>query len=124
MKILESAENYLEAIKMISNDKGKVKAVDIAKFLNFSKPSVSIAIKLLKENEYIFIQENGNIMLTEKGDKIAFEMCERHKMLTDFLMALGVSRETAKTDACRIEHYISKETFEKIKEHCIPRIKT
>jgi Mn-dependent DtxR family transcriptional regulator len=107
---------------MLMDMNQQVKAVDIANFLSFSKPSVSVAIKQLKENGYIIVQKGGNISLTQKGDEIASDMCDRHIMLTKFLMALGVSEEIAKSDACKIEHYISKETYERIKDHCIPRM--
>lgn len=122
MKILESSENYLEAIKFLSEKNDRVRAVDVASYLSFSRPSVSIALKQLKEHEYIQITKEGNIYLSEKGKVIANEMYERHSMLTLFLIALGVSEDTAKKDACKIEHHISKETYEKIKEHCLPKI--
>ena len=120
IKILESAENYLEAIQILSERNGKVKAVDIAKFLDYSRPSVSIALKQLKVNELIEITDKAEILLTDRGKEIAEEMYERHKILTNILIALGVSEDTAKTDACKIEHYLSKETYEKLKQHYLP----
>ncbi len=118
MKIFESAENYLETILILKKKLGEVKSVDIANHLRYSKPSISTALKQLKENEYIKVCKSGYISLTKKGLDIAEAMFERHTVLTDFFVALGVSKETAMEDACKIEHYISDESFEKMKEHC------
>ncbi len=115
MKIQESQENYLERILMISEEKGKVRAIDIATSMNFSKPSVSIAMKKLHENGYIRITKDSYILLTKKGKEIATRIYERHKLLTSILIHLGVPVEIAKEDACRIEHDLSKESFEAIK---------
>lgn len=117
MKILESAENYLETIYMLTKEKGAVRSIDIANELEYSKPSVSIAMKNLRENGYVTTDEDGYIALTEQGQSIAERMYERHVMLTDWLVALGVERDTAASDACRIEHVISKESFDAIKAH-------
>ena len=117
MKIQESAENYLETILIIKERNGEVRSVDIVNELNFSKPSVSVAMKNLRENGYLTMDANGYIELTEKGLKIANTMYERHKLFSKWLMELGVSEKTAKEDACRIEHVISAETFEAIKRH-------
>ena len=117
MKILESAENYLETIYMLLKEKGSVRSIDIANELEYSKASVSIAMKNLRENGYILTDGDGYITLTEKGKGIAERMYERHVMLTDWLVALGVERDIASADACRIEHVISKESFEAVKEH-------
>ncbi len=117
MKIKESAENYLEAILMLKNKKGYVRSVDVANMLNFTKPSVSVAMKSFREEGYITVDENGGISLTEKGSKIADEMYERHRVIAKALMALGVNEETAYEDSCKIEHDMSAETFEKIKKH-------
>ena len=115
MKIQESAENYLETILILKNRNGSVRSIDIVNELNITKPSVSVAMKHFRENDYILMDENGYIALTEKGLEIAEKMYERHKFLTNWLISIGVDRETAAEDACRIEHVISAETFEKIK---------
>jgi Mn-dependent DtxR family transcriptional regulator len=117
LKIQESAENYLETILVLKNRKGEVRSIDIANELNFSKPSISNAMKQFREKGYIIVDETGYITLTDSGHEIAKNVYERHLMLTRFLMSLGVSEETAKEDACRIEHVISKESFNRIKEH-------
>ncbi len=117
LKIQESAENYLEAILMITNEKGSCRSIDVAQFLEFSKPSVSRAMGLLRENGYVIMDENGLLSLTESGKEIADRILERHELLTKWLIRLGVCEETAQADACRIEHVISVETFEKIKAH-------
>lgn len=116
MKILESAENYLEAIHVLTKEKGQVRAIDIVHYLGFSKPSVSIAMKQLETNGYISRDEDGHITLTEEGNEIAVSIFERHALLTDLFIALGVNEETAIDDACKVEHHISQETFEKLKE--------
>ena len=117
MKIQESAENYLEAILMIHNRQGNVRSIDIANELSFSKPSVSVAMKNLRTNGYIEMDKDGFITLLDKGREIAEEIYERHTLISNWLMHMGVSPETAAEDACRIEHVISAETFEKLKEH-------
>ncbi len=119
MKIMESAENYLEAILILKKQLGEVRAIDIANYLSFSKPSVSNAMKQFRKNNYIIIDDSGFIILTQKGMDIATSIYEKHYLLTNFLMGLGVSEKTAKEDACKIEHYISEESFNKIKEHCM-----
>ena len=116
MKIQQSAENYLETIYMLQKNKGTCRSVDIANELGFSKPSVSIAMKNLRENGYIEVMGDGNIQLLEPGKKIAEELFERHTMLTQCLISLGVPKEIAVEDACRIEHVISKESFDAIKQ--------
>lgn len=117
MKIQESAENYLEAILMIHNRQGNVRSIDIANELSFSKPSVSVAMKNLRTNGYIEMDTDGFITLLDKGREIAEKIYERHTLISNWLMHMGVSPETAAEDACRIEHVISAETFEKLKEH-------
>ena len=113
----ESGENYLETIWMLKNRNGNVRSIDIARELGFSKPSVSRAVGLLKQAEYISIDENGSISLTEKGMEEATRIYERHTILTEFFMkTAGVSREIAEDDACRAEHIISNETFLGIKK--------
>ena len=116
MKIQQSAENYLETIYMLQKNKGTCRSVDIANELGFSKPSVSVAMKNLRENGFIEVMGDGNIQLLEPGRKIAEELFERHTMLTECLISLGVPREVAVEDACRIEHVISKESFDAIKQ--------
>lgn len=117
MKTHESREDYLETILILKKRLGNVRSIDIANELNYSRPSVSRAIKLMKENEYITVEENGLIKLTNLGEEVAKSIYERHTIIGNMLMKLGVSEETAFEDACRIEHVISKESFEKIKEH-------
>ncbi len=117
MRIQESAENYLETILMLRETKGSVRSVDIAAELDFTKPSVSVAMKKLKESDFIEVDGDGFITLTEAGQKIAEEMYERHKFFTDFLLHIGVGEETAVKDACRIEHVLSTESFEKMRNY-------
>ena len=117
MIIHESAENYLETILILSGKIQHVRSVDIANELNFSKPSVSVAMKKLRESNLISVDADGFITLTEEGHRIAVTMYERHQLLSDWLVFLGVSRETALEDACRIEHVISQESFERIRHH-------
>ena len=114
MNICKSSEDYLEMILMLSEEKGDVRSVDIAVRLQVSKPSVSYAMKQLRENGYILMDRDNYISLTEKGMDIADCMYKRHKGLIRFLTGIGVNEETAKKDACRIEHDISNETFEAI----------
>ena len=116
MNIHESAENYLETILILKNRKGMVRSIDIANELEFSKPSVSVAMKNLKENGYTKVDEEGYITLTPKGAAIAETMYERHTVISDWLASLGVDRKIAVEDACRIEHCISRESFEAIKK--------
>ena len=117
MKRLESQEDYLEKILQISQKKELVHAIDIAREMNFSKPSVSIAMSKLKELGYIDINEKGEIFLTESGLEIAQKTLEKHLILTKILVSLGVDEETAKEDACRIEHDLSDKTWDAIKKH-------
>lgn len=117
MKRLESQEDYLEKILQISQVKESVHAIDIAREMNFSKPSVSVAMTKLKEANYISINDKGEITLTASGLAIAQKTLEKHVILTKLLMYLGVDEETAKEDACRMEHDISDTTWEIIKKH-------
>ena len=117
MKIQESAENYLEAILVLTQRNGQVRSIDVAHYTGFSKPSISRAVGLLRDNGYVSIDQNGLLGLTDAGLQIAETIYERHTVLTELLTLLGVSPETAAEDACRIEHVISTETFEKLKEH-------
>jgi len=117
LKIQESAENYLETILMLSQVKPHVRSIDIANELEFSKPSVSVAMKNLRENGYILVDASGHITLTEAGRTIAETMYERHTLLSNWLMYLGVDQKTAVEDACRMEHVLSATSFEAIKQH-------
>ena len=117
MKIMESAENYLETILVLKSKNGCVRSIDVANELGFTKPSVSIAMKQLRENGYITVAEDGSLNLTEKGTSVAENVLERHNILAKALMAIGVDEETAYSDSCKIEHYISNESIEKIKQH-------
>ena len=123
MKIQQSAENYLETIYMLQKSKGSCRSVDIANELGFSKPSVSVAMKNLRENGYIDVMGDGNILLLEAGKKIAEELFEKHTILTRCLTAIGVPEEIAAEDACKIEHLISAESFEAIKNSLNRHIK-
>ena len=118
MKIQKSAENYLETILMLQLANGSVRSIDVANELNFSKPSVSVAMKRLRESGYIVVDEDGHITLTESGDEIARAMYERHTIISKLLMHMGVSEEIAVEDACKIEHEISDEAFAKMREYC------
>lgn len=115
MNIHESAEDYLESILMLKNEKGYVRSVDIASRLAVTKPSVSFAMKRLRENGYILMDEENLISLTPLGEEIARRIYERHTILSRFLLQLGVSEDQAYEDACKIEHDISEETFNAIK---------
>lgn len=119
MQIRESAENYLETILILSQRKGKgeVRSIDIVNELEFSKPSVSVAMKNLRENGYITVDKDGYIRLTDKGLEIAEKMYERHTLLSQWLIKLGVDEKVAVEDACRMEHVISAESFAAIKKH-------
>lgn len=117
MKIQESAENYLETILMLGQSGQPVRSIDIVNELGFSKPSVSVAMKKLRENGYIHMDNDGHITLSDTGAEIAEKMYERHTLLSSFLIKLGVDEKIAVEDACRIEHVISPETFQKLKEH-------
>lgn len=121
MKRQESKEDYLEIILILKQKLGVVRSIDIVKALEFSKPSVSVAMKNLREQGFITMDSEGYIYLTDKGEEIATAVYERHMLLTEALIAIGVSEETARKDACRIEHDISVETFDKIKEHLTKR---
>ena len=117
MKIHESAENYLETILILQKRKGVVRSIDIVNELGYSKPSVSVAMKNLRKNEYIEVNEHGHISLCESGRQIAVKMLERHNIISSYLCALGVDADQADEDACRIEHIISEETFSALKQN-------
>ena len=117
MKLQESGENYLETILILKNKQGYVRSVDVANELGFSKPSISRAMGILKNDGYITVEVGGNIQLTQKGSELAESVYERHRAITRFLNEkLGVDKDIAEKDACRIEHIISPETFESIKK--------
>ncbi len=117
MNIHASAEDYLETILVLHDRKGMVRSIDIANELGFSKPSVSVAMKNLRENQCITVSPEGYISLLPKGQEIAERIYERHRLLSDWLTALGVPPEIAAEDACRMEHVISAESFAAIKSH-------
>ena len=117
MNIYESSEDYLEAMLMMKEKYGFIRSIDIARQLDVTKPSVSYAVKRLRENGYITMDENSVITLTDSGMEIAKRMYERHKLLSDFFVRLGVDEKTAMKDACRVEHDISAQTFEAICAH-------
>lgn len=117
MKIQESAENYLETILILQRRIGLVRSIDIVNEMKFSKPSVSNAMKQFRENGYITVDKQGFITLTPKGQTVAEKTYERHVILTKWLISIGVTEQTAIEDACRIEHDLSDESFDKIKVH-------
>lgn len=112
----ESLEDYLETILMLQKSRGQVRSIDIANEMNFTKPSVSVAMKNLREKGYITMDNTGYITLTETGRQRAEDVLERHTILADLLMRIGVSKETALADACKVEHDLSEESFEAIKQ--------
>ena len=117
MHLQESGEMYLETIYILTKKNHDVRSLDVAEYMNFSKPSVSRAVGLLKQGEYITVDQEGYLHLTAMGEEIAAKMYERHMLLTEFLIRIGVDRETASADACKIEHDISDKSFEAIKRH-------
>ena len=123
MEIYQSAEDYLETILILQQRNGTVRSVDIAAELGYSKPSVSVAMKKLRENGYISVAADGNISLLSEGRLIAENIYERHKFFTDYFISIGVDPETARHDACRIEHDLSNETFCKMKAALSPKEK-
>jgi len=116
LKLYQSAEDYLETILQLHGKNGAVRSIDIVNELGYSKPSVSVAMKKLRESGHIKMDADGFITLTELGMEVASRVYTRHQILTRFLVSLGVSEEVASEDACRIEHHISEETFEKIQK--------
>lgn len=115
--LYESGEDYLETILILKKRNGNVRSVDIAREMDLSKPSVSRAMGILKNKGFITVGDDGEILLTDDGKKIAKSIYERHRILTEALVMLGVDEETAAADACRIEHDISDKSFNKIKKH-------
>ena len=119
MHVYESAEDYLEAILVIGQRRGAVRSIDVANELGFSKPSVSVAMKKLRESGHIEMDQEGLIRLLPSGRAVAERIYERHRMLTDFFIWLGVDEASASADACLVEHDLSPETFEKLKDHIL-----
>lgn len=117
MDKVESREDYLEAILQLEKENKRVRSIDVVRKLGFSKPSVSIAMKKLKDQGYIIIEEDGNIKLLDEGRKIALKTLEKHEYLTNLFIKIGVDQEEAEDEACKIEHAITDETFEKIKKY-------
>lgn len=117
MNVYASAEDYLEAILSLRIRQGHVRSIDIANELNFSKPSVSVAMKKLRESGYLTMEDGGFLRLTEAGEEVARKTLNRHRILKEFFLRLGVSEETAEADACKVEHDLSEETFQKLAEH-------
>lgn len=117
MKMQESAENYLETVLMLKIKHGHVRSIDVANHLNFSKASVSVAMKALRENGYVSVDDDGNLSLTESGRAIAEKIYERHQLIATLLINLGVDADTAYEDSCKIEHDLSDVSFQKLKEH-------
>lgn len=117
MSIKESGEMYLESIYVLCKSKSSVRSIDIAEHMNYTKPSVSRAVGLLKKEGYILVDNDGYITLTDSGTQLAEKIFERHTILTKMLMGLGVDEETAADDACRIEHVISDKSFNVVKKH-------
>ena len=117
MNLQESGEMYLEAIYVLTKKQGSVRSVDVSEYMGFKKPSVSRAVGLLKEGGYITVEHSGNLVLTDEGKYIAEKIYERHILITDFLVRLGVDKETAADDACKLEHVLSDESFNAIKLH-------
>ena len=115
MRLQESGEMYLEAILVLSRKQGHVRSIDVSEYLGYSKPSVSRAVGLLKSGGYLIVEDDGGLALTEAGREIGEKIYERHTVLTDLLVKLGVSREIAAEDACKLEHAISDESFHAIK---------
>ena len=117
MKTRESAENYLETVFILSQEGDRVRSIDVARELDFSKPSVSVAMRNLREKGHIEIDKDGNITLTQSGREIAESMYDRHVLFSDWLIYLGVDRKTAVNDACKMEHSMSEKSFSAIKDH-------
>lgn len=117
MQIKESAENYLETILVLQEKQGHVRSIDLANELNFKKSSISVAVKKLRENGFIAVDENGYITLEKPGHEIASQIYDRHKTITNLLVSTGVSKETAAEDACKIEHVISNESYQCLKNY-------
>ena len=121
MALQESGEMYLETILILSREKGSVRSIDISEYMGYSKPSVSRAVGLLKSGNYITVEDDGHILLTDDGRQIAEKIMSRHTLLTRLLVGIGVTPETAAADACKLEHAISDESFQAIKRYAAQR---
>lgn len=121
MHLQESGEMYLETVFILSQKSDSVRSIDICEYMGYSKPSVSRAIGLLKNGGFITVDGKGYITLTEEGKSVAVKMFERHTIITDFLVKLGVDKKTATEDACKIEHHISEESFNALKQYALKR---
>ncbi len=119
MVLQESGEMYLETILILSKERPQVRSIDVSEYMGFSKPSISRAIGLLKSEDYLIMETDGSLILTDKGRAIAEKIYERHTLLTDFLIRLGVDPQVAAEDACKMEHDISDESFAAIKRHAL-----
>lgn len=118
MAITEAVENYLETILILSQKQPDVHAIDICSYLGYSRPTVSIVLKKMKEDGLVLVDGDNHITLTPVGKEVAVRIYDRHTTLTDFFIRLGVNRDTAAEDACKVEHDLSDETFRLLKEHC------
>ena len=123
MRLQESGEMYIETIYVLSQRQNVVRAIDVGEYMGFSKPSVSRALGLLKSGGYVVSEKDGHLSLTKAGLEVASKMYERHTLLTRFLVSLGVDESVASEDACRMEHVISDESFEAIKQHAAGKAK-
>lgn len=121
MALHESGEDYLEAILVLQERKGSVRSIDVAQHLGYTKPSVSRAVSLLKASGHVTVEQDGRLELTQEGARVAHDIYERHQLLTQWLIRLGVSPEVAAQDACRVEHDLSAETFQCLKRHAQSR---
>ena len=117
MALGKSLEDYLEAILILRREHGYVRSIDVARYMGFSKPSVSVAMKELRNKEFVTLDDDGALILTETGQEIASQVYEKHRFFSDYLISIGVDAEVAERDACLIEHAISEESFEKLKEN-------
>ena len=116
MRLYESGEMYLESILVLSKQGKDIRAIDLCDYMGYSKPSVSRALGILKKSGHVVVDKNGHLTLTDEGREVAEKIYERHKILTEVLVSLGVSHDVASDDACKIEHHISDESFEAIKK--------
>ena len=119
MPVTEAIENYLETILILSQKQPDVHAIDICSYLGYSRPTVSIVLKKMKEENLVKVDHDNNITLTEKGKEVAEKIYDRHKILSEFFILLGVDKDTAAEDACKVEHDLSAETYRLLKQHCI-----
>lgn len=122
MAIHESGENYLEAIHMLGEKQGSVRSIDVVNHLGFSKPTVSVAVHTLERNGFLTISPEGHLILTESGREIAERIYERHQVLSSILMSLGVPKDVALEDACKLEHDLSDLSFEKVKSYYLSKL--